>query len=108
MTFVSCALLSENELDERNGPKSTSAFANFFSSEGTYYMPKCHIDGRGGLRSTLARLFHVVTLFIGPPLAWRGMTFLTSPGDFRHTKVPYYMLGSYLIKLFWISKNLKK
>ena len=47
MTFVSCALLSENELDERNGPKSTSAFANFFSSEGTYYMPKCHIDGRG-------------------------------------------------------------
>ena len=38
-TSVSCALLSENELDERNGPKSTSAFANFFSSEGTYYMP---------------------------------------------------------------------
>ena len=100
MTFVSCANLNENEPDERNGPKSTSAFAIFFSSKGLYNMPKGHIDGRGGLRSTLARLFHAVTLFTGPPLAWRGMTFLTSPGDFRPAKVPYYMLGSYLISYF--------
>ena len=47
----------------------------------------------------------------GPPLAWRCMAFLTSPGDFRHTKVTYYMLGSYRISFFGfqkISKNLKK
>ena len=71
-------------------------------------MPRGHIDGRGGLRSTLAGPFHAVTLFIGPPLAWRGMALLTSPGDFRHTKVPYYMLGSYPISYFGfqkISKN---
>ena len=107
LIFV-CYNPRENEADERNGQKSTSAFALFFSSTGPYYMPKGHIDGRGGLRSTLARPFHVVTLFIGPPLAWCGMAFLTSPGDFRHTKVPYYMLGSYPIIYFGfqkISKN---
>ena len=44
----------------------------------------------------------------GQPLAWRGMAFLMSPGDFRHTKVPYYMLGSYPISYLGfqkISKN---
>ena len=80
----------------------------FFSSKGPYYMPKTCIDGQGGLRSTLARLFHAVTLFINLLVAWRGMGFFTSPSDFRHTKVPYYMPGSYLINYFGfqkISKN---
>ena len=40
MTFVSCPNLSENEPNEQNVPKSTSAFAIFFSSKGPYYMPK--------------------------------------------------------------------
>ena len=62
----------------------------------------------GGLRSTLARLFHVVTRFIGPPLAWRVMAFLTSPDEFRHTKGPYYMLGSYPMSYFRFQKNLEK
>ena len=71
-------------------------------------MPRGHIHGRGGLRSTLSRPFHAVASFIGQTLARRGMAFLTSPGDFRHTKVPYFMLGSYPISYLGfqkISKN---
>ena len=73
MTFVSC--VSENDTNELNGLNSTSAFAIFFLSKGSYYMPKGHIGGLGELRSTLRRSFHAVTLFIGPLLAWRRSFF---------------------------------
>ena len=73
MTFISC--VSENDTNELNGLNLTSAFAIFFSTKGPYYMPKGHIGGLGGLRSTLGRSFHAVTLFIGPLLAWRRSFF---------------------------------
>ena len=63
MTFISC--VSENEPDLRNGLKSISTFAIFFSSKGPYYIRKCHIVVRGGHQSTLAMMFLAMTLFIG-------------------------------------------
>ena len=108
MTFVSC-VKCKRKLARRTTAQNRHLYLPFFfSSKGPYYMPMCHIDGGGGLRSTMAMSFHAATPFICPKLAWRGMPFLRVRAILSTLKGSLLYARKLSHQLFWIFKFFEK